>query len=253
MYTIHTKQNVKYGTGFVACTEYEAQQNIHRLAEGGIRMKSISAIAICILTVLFSACIVGDEITNYVIDRDGSISFAIYRANLTSDQIGKKGEEELANYLRNQKEKRDSVFTQLVKANATNVKISVLRKASPASVLITGRIPSLNDFAAYINAEELNGNLDCKAISSERTRRLVFDLTPQQQEKDQTDSVQSRADAYSEIRVSLAEGIFTSAQGFTISKDKRSALLDMEGLTKMMNSKTSPIMLFLEWQIPQTR
>jgi hypothetical protein len=243
---------VKYGVTFVACTDYEAKQNIRGFAEGGRKMKSISAIAICILTVLFSACIVGDEITNYVIDRDGSISFAIYRINLTSNQKGEKGEAELANYLRNQKEKRDSMFAQLVKAKASDVKISVLRRNSPASVLITGRIPSLNDFASYINTEDANGSLVCRAISNERTRRLVFELR-QKQEGDQTDSAQSRSDSFSETRVSLAEGIFTGAQGFIISKDQRSALLDMEGLTKMVNSKISPITLSLEWQIPQAR
>jgi len=217
-------------------------------------MKSACAIGICLLALLFSACVTGDEITSFVIDQNGSISVAIYRVNLTSNEKGEKAKEELAGYLKNLREKRDNIFTKFRKANATDVKVAVLRKTSPASALITCRIPALDDFAAYASEADTDGTLVCKAISNERTRSLVFEITQKpNQEKPRTESTQSRADSFEETRFALAEGEFTSARGFIISEDKRSALLDMDGLTKMQNSGTSTITLSLEWQIPQAR
>jgi len=219
-------------------------------------MKTAYAAVICILAFLFSACVTGDEITSYVIDPDGSISFSIYRLNLTSDQAGEKAKEELANYIQQLEEKSDDFFTKLAKANAKEVKATILRKASPASVLITGRFPSINDIAAYASEEDKESKTVCTAISGERTRGILCELTRKpSKEKAQPEKAQpetlARADSFDEMRVSLAEGIFTKAQGYILSHDKRSALLDVETLVKMWNSQSPSIPTSLEWQIPE--
>ena len=219
-------------------------------------MKTAYAAVICILAFLFSACVTGDEITSYVIDPDGSISFSIYRLNLTSDQAGEKAKEELANYIQQLEEKSDDFFTKLAKANAKEVKATILRKASPASVLITGRFPSINDIAAYASEEDKESKTVCTAISGERTRGILCELTRKpSKEKAQPEKAQpetlARADSFDEMRVSLAEGIFTKAQGCILSHDKRSALLDVETLVKMWNSQSPSIPTSLEWQIPE--
>jgi len=221
-------------------------------------MKTASAAVICILAFLFSACVTGDEITSYVIDPDGSISFSIYRLNLTSDQAGEKAKEELANYIQQLEEKSDDFFTKLAKANAKEVKATILRKASPASVLITGRFPSINDIAAYASEEDKESKTVCTAISGERTRGILCELTRKpSKEKAQPEKAQpetlARADSFDEMRVSLAEGIFTKAQGYILSHDKRSALLDVETLVKMWNSQSPSIPTSLEWQIPEAK
>ena len=219
-------------------------------------MKTAYAAVICILAFLFSACVTGDEITSYVIDPDGSISFSIYRLNLTSDQAGEKAKEELANYIQQLEEKSNDFFTKLAKANAKEVKATILRKASPASVLITGRFPSINDIAAYASEEDKESKTVCTAISGERTRGILCELTRKpSKEKAQPEKAQpetlARADSFDEMRVSLAEGIFTKAQGCILSHDKRSALLDVETLVKMWNSQSPSIPTSLEWQIPE--
>ena len=220
-------------------------------------MKTAYAAVICILAFLFSACVTGDEITSYVIDPDGSISFSIYRLNLTSDQAGEKAKEELANYIQQLEEKSNDFFTKLAKANAKEVKATILRKASPASVLITGRFPSINDIAAYASEEDKESKTVCTAISGERTRGILCELTRKpskekaQPEKAQPETLRTRADSFDEMRVSLAEGIFTKAQGYILSHDKRSALLDVETLVKMWNSQSPSIPTSLEWQIPE--
>ena len=221
-------------------------------------MKTAYAAVICILAFLFSACVTGDEITSYVIDPDGSISFSIYRLNLTSDQAGEKAKEELANYIQQLEEKSDDFFTKLAKANAKEVKATILRKASPASVLITGRFPSINDIAAYASEEDKESKTVCTAISGERTRGILCELTRKpSKEKAQPEKAQpetlARADSFDEMRVSLAEGIFTKAQGCILSHDKRSALLDVETLVKMWNSQSPSIPTSLEWQIPEAK
>jgi hypothetical protein len=216
-------------------------------------MKTASAAAgICILAFLFNACVTGDEITSYVIDPDGSISFSIYRLNLTSDQTGEKAKQELASYIQQLEEKSGDFFTKLAKANAKEVKVTILHKASPASVLITGRFPSINDIAAYAGDEDKDSKTVCTAISRERARGILCELTRKpSKEKAQPETLSTRADSFDEMRISLAEGIFTKAQGFILSHDKRSALLDVETLFKMWNSQSPSIPISLEWQIPE--
>jgi hypothetical protein len=54
-----------------------------------------------------------------------------------------------------------------------------------------------------------------------------------------------------ETRFALAEGIFTKSEGFLLAHDKRSAILDEDASSKILNSK-NPITAFsLEWQIPE--
>ena len=94
-------------------------------------MKALCAAVICVLGLLLSACVTGDEITSYVIDPDGAVAFSIYHLNLTSDQ--KKAEDakdELTAYIRALEEKHDDLFTRLAKANAREVEVAVLRRPS---------------------------------------------------------------------------------------------------------------------------
>ena len=210
-------------------------------------MKGLYA-AIGALAIFLSACVTGDEITSYVIDHDGTIAFSIYRLNLTSGQQGEKAKTELSQYIRDLKKNPSKRFA---KANARDLKVTILRRISPASVLITGRFPSLNDFAANLTEEDGESRLVCTPIGKERTRGFLIEYTQKpQKENTPAAATKPRADSFEETRIALAEGTFTMAQGFILSQDKRSALLDVDTLSKMANSRVSPIMLSLEWQIP---
>ncbi|MBN1571154.1 MAG: hypothetical protein JXA73_25185 [Acidobacteria bacterium] len=214
--------------------------------------KAAYAAVIGILVLFLSACVTGDEITSYVIEPDGAISFSIYRLNLTSDETGEDAKKDLANYIQELEETRGDLFTNFVRANALEVKVTVLRPTSPASVLITGIIPSLDDFAAYISEEDEDNRLVCTPISSERTRGLLFELIQKpSKEKAQSEPDGPQSDSFDEIRFSLAEGSFTKAQGFLLAHDKRSAILDEDALVKTLNSQIPSITLSLEWQIPE--
>lgn len=213
-------------------------------------MKSVYAV-ICILALSFSACVTGDEISSYVIDPDGTIAFSIYRMNLTSDQPSEKATSELAKYIRDLKENPGDLFA---KANAKHVKVAILRKASPASVLITGRFPSLNDFAAFINEADERSRPICTPIADERTRGFLIEYTQNpQKENTQPAPLESRANSFEEARFALAEGTFTKAEGFLLSQDKRSALLDGDALWKKLNSREPSIRLSLQWLLPEAR
>jgi hypothetical protein len=215
-------------------------------------MKASCAAVTAILAFLFSACVTGDEITSYVIEPDGAIVFSIYRLYLTSDQTGEDAKKDLANYLQEMDEMRGALFTKLVKANAKEVSVTIVRKASPASVLITGRFPSLNDFAAYISEEDDDSSLVCTTTSRELTRGILCELTHKpSKENAQSEPASPRADSFDKTRFALAEGGFTEAQGFLLAHDKRSAVRDDDTLLKMWNSQIPSIALSLKWQIPE--
>lgn len=118
-------------------------------------MKAICTAALGILALLLSGCISGDEITSFVIESDGSVEFSIYKHNLTSSSEASETPEkqELARYITDLEDGSDDLFVKLAEANAQNVKVTVLRRAAPASVLVTGQIPSLPDFAVFLSED----------------------------------------------------------------------------------------------------
>jgi hypothetical protein len=209
-------------------------------------MKALCTAVIGILGLLVSACVTGDEITSYVFEPDGTVSFSIYRSSLASDQTGEAEKKDLDSYIQKLEEKQADLFAKLAKANAKEVKVAALRRNSPASILITGQIPTLTDFVSYLGDES-----ECAPISRERVRGFHCEESQEpSQDKDQNPSENAipRADYFNETRFTLASGTFTKVQGFLPAKDKRSAILDMEAL---MNSQTSTSFV-LEWDIPET-
>jgi hypothetical protein len=216
-------------------------------------MKIACATIVGILAFLISGCVTGDEITSYIIETDDSIAFSIYRQDLTSDQAGEEGEKELAEYIKGLENRSDSLFADFAKANAQEVKISILRSASPASILITGWIPSLDNFAAYFSHEAEDSSLVCTSFTRERTRGFLFELIRKHPETGRQPADDNRsAGSLDETRVALAEGRFTRAQGFLLAHDGRSALLDKDALDRQLDSAAPSITLSLEWQTPDS-
>jgi len=213
-------------------------------------MKAVYA-TICFLAFFLSGCVTGDEITSYVIDSDGTIAFSIYRLNLISHEPGEKAKSELTKYIQDLEKHPGDRFA---KANAKKVQVTVIRKASPASALITGRFPSLNNFASYLSEDYGDSRLVLTPIASERTRGLLIEYTQKQQKENaQPASIEPRVNSFEETRFALAQGTFTKAEGFILSQDRRSALLDEETVLKMVNSQMPSITLTLEWQLPEAQ
>lgn len=214
-------------------------------------MKAACLAVIGILAFLLSACVTGDEITSYVIEPDGSIEFSIYRHNLTSKETSEKAHEELAKYISDLEEKSGSFFSDIAKANASEVQVTILRRTSPASVLIMGRFPSLDDFAAYMSAADEDHSLVCTAISREQVRGIQCEMIPREQAQPETTT--PSVDPFNGTRFALAEGSFTKAEGFILADDKRSADFDEKTLSEMWRSQNPSIAFSLEWQIPEAR
>jgi hypothetical protein len=211
-------------------------------------MKATGAAIIGMLALLMSGCITGDEITGFVIGQDGAVAFSTYRLNLTSEKKGYDGEKELADRIRDIEEQKSAEFEDLVKANAKDVKITVLRRAAPASVLITAQIPSLKDLASY-----LSGSETCTEISTERTRgiRCENNIKPKPSNgKESPEPAEPHANSLTEMRFALAEGTIVKAQGFLVAQDKRSARVDMETFEKIDKGEVPAFEILLEWQIP---
>jgi hypothetical protein len=216
-------------------------------------MRAVYALMICMPVLFQSACATGDEIESYLIEPDGAVDFSIYRINLHSQEAGEKAKKELAGFIHNMEKKRGSPFIELAKVHAMKVNVEILHKNSPASVLITGRIPSLNNFAAYFSGEYKNSSIICTPISRERTHGLACELTKKpSNENAQPEKVTTRADSFSETRFALATGSFTEAQGFLLANNRRSAILDEDAIMKMWDSQIRKITLTLEWQFPET-
>ena len=138
-----------------------------------------------------------------------------------------------------------------MKANAKDIKVTILRKAAPASVLITAQIPSLKDLASYLGGS--GGGDICTEISTERTHGIRCKNTSKPKSskgEEQPEPAKTRANSFTEIRFALVEGTIVKAQGFLVAQDKRSALADMETFEKIDKGEVPAFEILLEWQIP---
>ena len=105
----------------------------------------------------------------------------------------------------------------------------------------------------YITRAAEVRSIVCTPISGEGTHGFVCELTRKEsKEKAQPETATLKADSFSETRFALVAGNFTKAQGFLLADNKRSAILDMDAITKMWNSQIPTITLSLEWKISET-
>ncbi len=211
--------------------------------------------------VLVAGCIVGDQLTTLTIHADGSADLVIFSSNLRSTQAGKEGERELAEYKARFDARSQDEMVRIREAGGEILEASWIRQHVPFSHVIYARLPdesSLEKFASSTN-DDGRQQIAMQLQSEGVHRRLSLQITvpPDAMDTAQlstTDAGKLRqrfADGISETRIAVVGGSIVNARGFTVAEDKKSALLDVGEIAKILQTSGPKAELYLEWEVSQ--
>ncbi|MGE5195102.1 MAG: hypothetical protein ACM3U2_21620 [Deltaproteobacteria bacterium] len=220
-------------------------------------MKSTSCTRLPLVLILFAGgCVVGDELTTFTLNSDGSADLVVFRSNLHSTENAELREKELAEYKANFDAQADGDFRRIRDAGGQIMLTSWVRAQAPFSNVVHARFP---DTAALEKYWTLKDKEDRPLITTQFQKngtrhRLTFRITvPEENEQapasaDVNQLRQALANGISETRFAVTEGAITTARGFTVAGDRQSALLNSAEISDLIRKGKGKAELWLEWE-----
>jgi hypothetical protein len=182
----------------------------------------------------------------------------VFRSNLHSTETGDRAEKELTDYQASFETRDDGEYARLQEAGGKAVEVSWVRRQAPFSNLLSAHLPSASALEKFATAKDEDGgfHMTTQFHSDGLRRSLTIEIavSPAKANPSQslpTDVVQFRqmlADGISETRIAVTKGSITSASGFTVARDKQSALLDASAIDEVIRAG-GKTMLSLEWDV----
>src|SRR5689334_3482312 len=97
-------------------------------------MKSKNYPLVPFVLILFAGgCVIGDQLTTFTLNSDGSADLVVFRSNLHSTEKGEKGEKELAEYKVKFDSQEDGDFQRIRDAGGQVMLTSWVRTRAPYS------------------------------------------------------------------------------------------------------------------------
>lgn len=228
----------------------------HTLERRIMKSKSVFRLA-AILILVAGGCVVGDELTTFTLNSDGSADLVVFRSNLHSTEKGEKAEKELGEYQANFDKQADGDFQRMRDAGGQVMLASWVRGRAPFSNVVHARFPDTASLEKYWTVK---GENDKPLITTQfrkdgGRRRLTFRITlPEKDEPAPAGSAdahqirQALANGISETRFAVTEGAITSSRGFTVAGDRQSALLNSKEISDLIRTGKGKAELWLEWE-----
>lgn len=208
--------------------------------------------------VLFAAgCVIGDELTTFTLNPDGSTDLVVFRSNLHSTEKGEKGEKELVEYRANFDKQTGGDFRRIRDAGGQVVMTSWVRTRAPFSNVVHAHFPDAAALEKYWTLKDTDNNplITTQFQKDGARRRLTFRITlPEDNEQasaapaDANQLRQALANGLSETRFAVTEGAITTAHGFTVASDRQSALLNTGEISDLIRMGQGRTELWLEWE-----
>jgi hypothetical protein len=199
-------------------------------------MKSTDYTRLALVLILFAGgCVVGDELTTFTLNPDGSADLVVFRSNLHSTEKGEKGEKELAEYRANFDTQANGEFPRIRDAGGQVMLTSWVRARAPFSNVVHAHFPDTAALEKYwtVKDEEKRPLITTQFQKDGTRRRLTFRITvPEDNDQAPAASAdvnqfrQALANGISETRFAVTDGGITTARGFTVAADRQSALLN---------------------------
>lgn len=221
-------------------------------------MKSTIYTRLTLVLILFAGgCVIGDELTTFTLNPDGSADLIVFRSNLHSTEKGDKGEKELAEYKAKFDQQTDGDFPRILDAGGQVMLRSWVRGRAPFSNVVHAHFPDTAALEKYwtVKDEEKRPLITTQFQKDGTRRRLTFRITvPENNEQAPAASAdahhlrQALANGISETRFAVTEGAITTARGFTVAGDRQSALLNASEITDLIRMGKGKAELWLEWE-----
>lgn len=210
-----------------------------------------------LLILVASGCVVGDELTTFTLNSDGSADLVVFRSNLHSTEKGEKGEKELAEYRENFEKQSHDDFRRIRDARGEIVLTSWVRAQAPFSNVIHAHFPDTKSLEKFWTVKDENSRplITTHFEKGDKRRRVTFQISvPDEKDEPPTPTTsahqlrQALANAISETRFAVTEGTITTARGFTIAEDRQSVLMDANAISELIRAGKGEAELWLEWE-----
>jgi hypothetical protein len=234
--------------------------NPHVRAKGvamhAARLRKVLALLCGATVAAVAGCIVCDQLTTITIYDDGSAEFIKLQTNIRSSEPGAKGEEELRGYVSQFNAREDSDHQALIKAGAVLETVQWLRRERPHANVITARLPNAAVLERLFTFHDDSGKPIVTArFSRDGSRRrfalrvaLAPDDAAPQQPRTAAELRAVQSDGLSETRFAVSRGKIVGAKGFSVARDRQSALLEPGAILEALRTKRE-VEAFLEWDV----
>lgn len=221
-----------------------------------MKTKTYTRLAL-VLILSAGGCVIGDELTTFTLNPDGSADLVVFRSNLRSTDKGEKAEKELAEYKANFDAQAQGDFPRIRNAGGQVLLTSWVRAQAPYSNVVHAHFPDTAALEKYwtVQDEDKQPLITTHFQKAGTRHRLTFRITlPEDHEQAPTASAdinqlrQALANGISETRFAVTEGTITTARGFTIAGDRQSALLNANEITELIRQGKGKAELWLEWE-----
>jgi hypothetical protein len=222
-----------------------------------VATRTLAGAAILALAALMGGCIVSDQLTTITIHPDGSAEFIKVLLNVHSSETGAKADEELQRYTAEFNAGKDPDLARIAEAGGQVVESRWIRSDPPYANVIVAKLPSAAVLEKAFTFKGDNGESLATARFTREGARRKFSLLmalPREQaeslapEKSVQELRANQANGLSEMRFVVAHGKISSVRGFTVARDKQSALLEPKAILEMLRTQR-PVEVFIEWEV----
>jgi len=224
-----------------------------------LNMEKTAFFSVATVTIiLIAGCIVCDELTTITIRPDGSADWIRFQSNIRSTEKGEKGAQELRTFVAEFDAHTDSESVRVSEAGGELVESRWVRRSEPYATLVTARFPKASALENFFTIKDEKGRVLAQPHFTQagNKRKLSITIPVPRDETPKSKSPPSwtewrerQANGISETRLVVAGGYIIATQGFVVSSDKRSCLLDSAQVEKLLSSQPEHAELFVEWEL----
>lgn len=190
-----------------------------------------------LLTYFSAGCIESDETRSFYVSPDGKVDILIYQDKVHSSDK-EKGPKELEDWFKNFKAHKSSELKELKETGARHLKSILLREKPPYAAIISASYDSVEAFGRFLDLNKPEGGGTLTFEQEGKTRRIVFRTEENIKRITKKISAQDPSLYYPIWKFITLNGKISRADGFIISEDRRSCLLNLPGLERMKMKKT---------------
>ena len=214
-------------------------------------MKRILAMAasFCAASFLVSGCLLKSTTQVMYVDASGGVTWAITETDVRSDanSLTDRQQEESV-YWQAVQQERHPVAAGLQELGGTKLRTTVLRGEVPYTVRTEARFSGLDEVGRRLLAAVGTLGVSTVTRQGDRWEWKVVSRDPNSSGSvvEPSDGVSAVVGEFSSIKIVLVAGRFESAEGFTLSTDRRVATFDEKSVESQQEAPA--VMIKLVWR-----
>lgn len=203
-----------------------------------------------------SGCILRDELTTVTIRPDGTADWIRFISNVrSSESIGAR---ELLKFIDEFESHSGSNFVRIGEAGGEVLESRWIEPEEPYSTLVKARFPTVGALVRFWKSTSERDDVFAQAHFTQESSRQRLSFTISRACDKCIDAKvqptlcefrEHQANGISETRIIVTGGHFVASEGFVVSSDRRSCLLECSRVDELVHRTAGGVELFLEWEL----